>query len=110
VGFFSSVIVAFYTLIFNFLIDPDYQKNTMDKIAYMTEEFMTNSGLSEEMIETQMQQFRNQPIPSPVSSAFMVIPGSLIMFTIISLITSIFVKKKGDIFQNDNKEIQDSSN
>lgn len=96
IGVFASLIGALYQLIFNTLIDPDYQKIMMEKIGSMVEEKMIASGLSEEMIEQQMAAFDSTEIPSPVNTALKTIPGTIIFTFIVSLITSIFVKKKNE--------------
>ncbi|HBX51637.1 MAG: hypothetical protein A2W98_02290 [Bacteroidetes bacterium GWF2_33_38] len=110
IGVFASLISALYQIIFNTIIDPDYQKITMEKIAAMTEEYMLSAGLSEEMVEQQMAAFDAREIPTPINAALMSIPGTIIFTFIVSLLTSIFVKKKNNnAFADAMTEVNDST-
>ncbi len=94
VGAFAAIIHAVYSFIFNAFIDPEYMKNMMDKIAMMTEEYMVKHSVPQDVIDQQMNKFQTRELPSPLMAALQSIPSSIIFTAIISLLTSIFVKKK----------------
>lgn len=97
-GFYVSIIVgvimAIYIWIFYSYINPDGLKEIMD----FTEQKLAEAGLSDEMIDQQMK----------MSSRFMQMPllnistlvGMAFWGTIISLITSAFLKKQDDSFNS----------
>lgn len=95
-GFYVSLIVgiiaAIYLWLFYSFINPDGIRELLDT----AEQKFADAGLSDEMIEQQMR----------ISSKFMKMPllnvmafvGMLFSGTVISLITSIFLKKQDDSF------------
>ncbi len=100
VGVFASVITTFYSVIFIKFIDP----GVMEYIFDITEQQMIDKGLAEAEITKAMEMTRKVTFP-------MMIIGGLITYAfisfVLSLITSIFVKKEGDPFTNDMKEIEE---
>lgn len=84
---FSGVITALYTLII-YKLDP----SLIDQIKNMQEEALMQKNMSDEQIEAAMSM--SGKMLSPVFMAISSLFGSVIIGTIVSLITSIFVKKQ----------------
>jgi hypothetical protein len=84
---FSGIISALYTLII-FNLDP----NLIEQIKAAQEEAMLKKGLTEEQIEAAMAI--SVKMMSPAWMSIMGLFGSVFSGTIISLITSIFIKKQ----------------
>jgi len=85
---FAGIIQSLYTVVLFKYIDP----SLLDKMSNMQEELMIKEGISDEQIEQMsgmMSKFRS-PLFLVVSNLF----GYAIYGFIISLITSIFVKKE----------------
>jgi hypothetical protein len=85
---FSSIVVAVYTYVMYQFISPEL----MDKLLIETEEAYLKSGLSEDMVEQQVNLLKN--FMSPGLLAFSQIFNWVFTGLIISLITSIFLMKK----------------
>ena len=86
--FFASIIMAVFNFVLYSFIDP----GLIDKMLSVTESKLLESGLSEDMIEQQIEMQRKfmTPIVLSISEIF-----SLTLYgLIISLITSIFLRKK----------------
>lgn len=83
---FSGIISALYNLII-FKIDP----SLIDQIKIAQEEAYLNSGMSEEKIEVTMEMAAKMMTPGWM--AIMGLFGAVFIGTIISLVTSIFVKR-----------------
>lgn len=98
---FSGIISALYTLII-FNLDP----SLVDQIKAAQEEAMLKKGLSEEQIEAAIAM--SSKMMSPAWMSIMGLFGSVFMGTIISLITSIFVKKQAseDAFDEAMEEVK----
>lgn len=98
---FSGIISALYTLII-FKIDPAL----IEQIRTIQEEEMLRKGMSEDQIEAAMNIASKMMTPSMMS--IMGLLGSVIIGTIISLVTSIFIKKepKEDAFDEAMEEIK----
>jgi hypothetical protein len=98
---FSGIISALYTLII-FNLDP----SLVDQIKAVQEEAMLKKGLSEEQIEAAIAM--SSKMMSPAWMSIMGLFGSVFMGTIISLITSIFVKKQAneDAFDEAMEEVK----
>jgi spore maturation protein SpmB len=84
---FSGIITALYTLII-FKIDP----GMIDQIKTVQEEAMLKQGLNEDQIEQAMSIASKMMTPGWIS--IMSILNGVIYGTIISLISSIFIKKQ----------------
>ena len=84
---FSGIIASLYTLII-YKIDP----SLIQQVKLMQEEELLKKGMSEEQIETAMSFASKMMTPGWIS--FMVLLGSVFMGPIISLVTSIFVKRQ----------------
>jgi len=85
---FSGIITSLYTLILYTFIDP----GLLDQMKTMQEEAMLQKGLNEDQIEAAMAIASKMMSPAWIS--IMALFGSVFMGTIVSLITSIFVKKQ----------------
>jgi len=94
IGVFASIISAFYELIFDTIIAPDYKKIIFEKYLIMLQDFLISLGGDVEEIESKISELNNNTVfQSPVSSALQSIPWTIMGFLIVSLISSIFVKK-----------------
>jgi hypothetical protein len=89
-SFFASLILALFTFILYNYIDPEL----IDKTLLHTEETLIESGLSDDMIEMQIEMARKllTPIVLTISTIFSTVFTGLI----IALISSIFLKKKSE--------------
>ncbi len=98
---FAGIISALYTIII-FSIDP----GLIDQIKILQEEALLKQGMSEEQIEATMAI--SSKMMSPGIMAISGTIGSVIIGTIISLITAIFVKKQPseDAFDEAMEEIK----
>jgi hypothetical protein len=87
-SFFASLILALFTFVLYKYIDPDLIEQTL----VQTEEKLIEAGFNDEMIETQVEFQRKFVTPAllSITTIFSVTISGLI----ISLITSIFLKKK----------------
>lgn len=85
---FSGIITALYTIILYSFIDP----TLIDQIKTMQEEAMLQKGMSEDQIEAAMSVASKMMTPAAMS--IMGLLGSVFIGTLISLISSIFVKKQ----------------
>lgn len=99
---FAGVIQSLYTVILFKFIDP----SLFDQIRVMQEEAMLKQGLSEESIEaaTEMMSKFQSPLLLAISGLF----SFALLGFIISLVTSIFVKKRdeGNAFDEAMEEVQ----
>ena len=89
---FAGIIQSLYTVVLYKYIDP----SLLDKMGSMQEDIMIKEGISNDQIEQMsgiMSKFR-----SPLFLVFSNLFGYAIYGFIISLITSIFVKKEGKIY------------
>ncbi|HET6556661.1 MAG TPA: DUF4199 domain-containing protein [Prolixibacteraceae bacterium] len=87
---FVGIISALYALIL-FKVDP----SLIDQMIITQEEDMLKKGMTEEQIEASMA-FTSK-IMTPVGLSIMTFLGSIFMGTIISLVTSIFVKRQPNV-------------
>ncbi len=85
---FSGIVTALYTMILYSFIDP----GLIDQMKTVQEEALLQKGMSEEQIETAMSF--SSKMMTPAWMSIMGAISSVFMGTIISLITSIFVKKQ----------------
>lgn len=86
---FSGIITALYTLII-YKIDP----GLLDQLKSMQEETLMAKGMSEDQVDAAMKISAKMMTPAIMSISGLF--GSVIIGTIVSLITSIFVKKQGN--------------
>jgi len=98
---FSGIISALYNLII-FKIDP----SLIEQIKIAQEEAYLKNGMSEDMIEKAMEM--SAKMMTPGWMAIMGLFGAVIMGTVISLITSIFVKRQPnqDAFEDAMEDIK----
>jgi hypothetical protein len=98
---FSGIISALYNLII-FKIDP----SLIDQIKMAQEEAYLKNGMSEDMIEKTMEM--SAKMMTPGWMAIMGLFGAVIMGTVISLVTSIFVKRppSQDAFEDAMEDIK----
>lgn len=90
---FSSLISSLYSYILNKYIDPDYMHRVMTMIQDKTYQMLSNSGMSQDQIESQMVKIEERGIPSPIETLVSSLEGGLIGGAIMSLISSAIVKK-----------------
>jgi len=88
VNIFSGILMAMFTYTLYSVIDPDL----LNKIAEIQEQTLMTKGFSDDEIEMQMQMFKNFNTPGFI--AFSSWFGSALIGLIISLIASIFLKRK----------------
>ena len=101
-AFFASLILGLFIYVLFQYIDPDLISQTLQK----TEEKLLESGLSDDMIEQQMEL--QSKFIKPSIMAVSTIFGKVLMGLIFSLITSIFLRKKlADGFEAAMNEIND---
>lgn len=87
---FAGIVTALYTMILYSFVDP----GLIDQMKTMQEQAMAQKGLSEEQIEQAMTITAKMMTPGWMS--IMGLVGSIFSGLIVSLITSIFVKKQND--------------
>jgi putative exporter of polyketide antibiotics len=93
ISLFASIIYGFYFIILTSVIDPSY----MEGVYTMIEETYIEMGMDYDQIETAMgmvKKFTN-PVFMGLSSVF----NFVLMGTVFSLITSIFLKKEKPLFE-----------
>lgn len=86
---FSGIVTALYTMILYTFIDP----GLVEQMKTMQEEALMQRGMSEEQIESTMAMASK--MMSPAWLSIWGLFASVFMGTIVSLVTSIFVKKQG---------------
>lgn len=98
---FAGTITALYNIII-FKIDP----SLIDQIKAMTEEQYLKSGMSEDQVETTMNMASKMMTPGVMAISGLI--SSIIVGTIISLISSIFIKKQSndDAFDEAMEEVK----
>lgn len=101
ISFFGSIILGFYMYVFMKFIDPDFQ----NKMYELMEESMLEQGMSEDAIENAIEMSKNFMTPGFLMvSTFL---GFTFWGFLFSLITSIFIKKKNDTFDEAMSEIKE---
>ena len=86
--FFAGIVSALYTLILYSIVDP----GLIDQMKIMQEETLLQKGLSDDQIEATMAMTSKMMTPAWLS--IMGLIYSVFSGTIVSLVTSIFVKKQ----------------
>jgi uncharacterized membrane protein (DUF106 family) len=91
---FSAILTAFFSLIFTTIIDPEYMNKVFEATKNWTMDYMSNLGVPESQIDKSLERIEKQQANyTPIGNFFKGIYTSAIMGTIISLITSAFIKK-----------------
>jgi len=85
---FAGIVTALYTIVLYTFIDP----SLIDQMKAVQEEAMLGKGMSEDQIEAAMSMTSKMMTPAWMS--VMGLFGSVFSGTIVSLLTSIFVKKQ----------------
>jgi len=85
---FAGIVTALYTIILYTFVDP----GLIDQMKAVQEEAMLQKGMTEDQIEAAMSVASK--MMSPAAMSIMALVGSVFIGTIISLITSIFIKKQ----------------
>lgn len=101
VALFSGIIQTVYTIVI-YKLDP----SLLDQMRMLQEEAMLKQGLPEESIETATEMMSK--LQSPALLAFSGLFSVVLIGFIISLITSIFIKKtdEGSAFEEAMEEVQ----
>lgn len=100
ISLFMSILVSFFIFMFFKFIAHDEIK----KMLEMAEERLYNAGMSEDQIEMQMQLVSK--FTTPISIAISTIFSYTFWGFIFSLITSAFLKKSGESYQQIMSEIE----
>ena len=85
---FAGIVTALYTIVLYTFIDP----SLIDQMKAVQEEALLGKGMSEDQIEAAMSMTSKMMTPAWMS--IMGLFGSVFSGTIVSLLTSIFVKKQ----------------
>lgn len=104
ISLFMSIIVAFFVFIFFKLLAPA----EMDKIFAQMEENLYNKGLPDDQVEMSIEMTKK--FTTPLTMALGTILSYTFMGLIFSLITSAFIKKNGDSYQQIMNEIEKEVN
>lgn len=94
-------IYSIYNYIFLTVIDPDF----LDKVLAIAEESLLDKGLSDDQIEMSMSISRK--MATPVISSISGFVGKSIFGFILLLISSAFLKKEGDPYQEAMQDIDE---
>lgn len=105
-GLYAAILVAIYTFLFNEVIDPDYQKNIMERMNEMKVDYLYQAGLPDDQIDKIIDEMQSQKIPSTTKSALLSILGNMILILIVSLIAAAFAKKKKDPYLAAMEEVE----
>jgi len=100
ISLFMSILVAFFIFMFFKFMAPE----ELEKIYAQAEENLYNQGMSEEQIEMAMQMTRK--MTTPLTMAIGTILSYTFLGFIFSLITSSFIKKNGESYQQIMNEIE----
>lgn len=96
---FCSVLNNFYGLVFNLWLDPQYMERFYTSLMDMMYNMYDRAGLPDAQIDQLMTRYEEQMANySPMTTFFSGIFASFIGGTIVSLITSAFIKKNPDPF------------
>jgi hypothetical protein len=106
IAFFAAVITAFYSYLQNTLIDPNYIVRVMNAQKDWMSSFMVSKGVPEDQIEKSLALIdENMKDMNHVKNLFTTILSSTIFGFVISLITSAFLKKLPNLF-DENHSVQ----
>ncbi len=98
-GLFASFLVTLYTIIFLKFIDP----NVIQYILDMTRQNLEAQGLQDTQIDKAIELTGKIMFPSMVIGSLI---GTTFIAFVISLFTSIFLKKEGNAFDSAMKDVQ----
>lgn len=96
---FAAIISSFFSFILMRFIDP----TLIEQLVSTTEEKLLNQGLNDEQIEMAIERMRKMMV-SPFS-VILGLLGTIIVGTILSLITSAFIKREGNTFERDTQGV-----
>ena len=100
IGFFAAIIASFYTYIQNTIIDPEYMTRVINaQKAWMTN-FLNGKVPDAKIEETLAQIDAKVKGYNPINAAISAILWSTVGTFIVSLVTSAFLKKKSNPFDN----------
>ncbi len=94
--FFAAIICAFFSYIFNQFIDPAYAERSAKAVSEKIIPFLQEHRFPTDYIDTITEQLKTKTLPTPAESAIGLIPFSTLIGLMISLITSIFIKKNNN--------------
>jgi hypothetical protein len=100
VSLYASIIIAFFTFIKLNFIDPDL----IERQLQMAESMYLEKGMSEDQVATAMTMARK--LATPLFTSSMLIISFTIQGALVSLLTSAFIMKKGNEFQDTMKNIK----
>ncbi len=106
-GLYASVILSAYDLVFNNVIDPDYEKNITIKLQEKTEAFMIEKGVPDDTIEEQIKQMEKNMNKPPLRKLLGRFLGNFVFAVIASLIAAAIVKKNPDPYQTAMQDIKE---
>jgi hypothetical protein len=96
ISLFASIIYGLYFFLLTNVFDPEY----MSKMHAVIEEMYIEMGMSDDQIEMAMSMVKK--FQSPIIMVLSSILNFVLMGTIFSLITSIFLKKEKPLFEENN--------
>lgn len=99
ISVYSAIVILIYTILLYTVIDPELVTKTLE----MSQEQLSERGMTEEQIEQGMSITRKFFIPF---AALGVLIAFVFFGFIFSLITSAFLKKEGDSFSRDMSSIK----
>jgi len=97
----GSLIYIIYNYIFITIIDPGY----LDKVLAVAEEKMLERGMPDEQVEMALSM--QKKMMNPIMTSVWGFVGSVFFGFIITLITSIFLKKEGDSFESTMQNVEE---
>ncbi len=92
----AGIITSFFTYLLYTVIDP----GLIDKTYAVMEQAYYDAGMSDDQIEMAMDMAKR--FTNPLMMSVLGLLSSVFMGFIFSLITSIFLKREGDPFENEN--------
>lgn len=101
-SFFSSLILGFFLLILNGVIDPDLPRKTFEDSKEIAISTMQKMNVPEDKIDEAIEEMSKQPIPSALKIAYNSIMFSIILGTILSLISAGILKSPKNPFEETN--------
>ncbi|MFB6319331.1 DUF4199 domain-containing protein [Saccharicrinis sp. FJH54] len=91
---FASLLVAVYSFVYAQWINPDYGKELYEMSKQLTMDMLDRFNAPADAVDQAMAKLEESGISSPQDFAFGAVTNGIIIGTVISLITSIFVKKE----------------
>ncbi|MFB6342417.1 DUF4199 domain-containing protein [Saccharicrinis sp. FJH62] len=90
---FASLLVAVYSYVYAQWVNPDYGKELYEMSRQLTMDMLDRFNAPAEAVDQALAKLEENGISTPQDFAFGSITNGIIIGTIISLLTSIFVKK-----------------